>query len=254
MALRVRYKVVQLLLAAGKVLWCALSREAAVPGRGDPCLFDSIRSGLGSWCMWAAACDYHWNLKGSSVIAVSPLGRTGCWGMAWLAGKVGGACQEVYQIFVYYYCSTLWIRLAYDLSIYKRIQMYLPAERSLFQLKKCVCTEREKRLRELMTWWWLFVICITVTFKLRLNLLCVQCCTKADCKSGFPRELNGEQIKDRRKMTFPRSEKEREELPCLGLCSYSMAEFRCEFKYISATPFTQIDVASWFLSSIALTA
>lgn len=26
----------------------------------------------------------------------------------------------------------------------KRVQIYLPAERNLFQLRKCVCTEREK--------------------------------------------------------------------------------------------------------------
>lgn len=34
--------------------------------------------------------------------------------------------------------------LEHDLSIYKGVQMYLPAEKNLFQLRKCVCTEREK--------------------------------------------------------------------------------------------------------------
>lgn len=34
--------------------------------------------------------------------------------------------------------------LAHNLSTYKRVQFYLPAERNLFQLRMCVCTEREK--------------------------------------------------------------------------------------------------------------
>lgn len=58
----------------------------------------------------------------------------------------------------------------------------------------------------------------------------------------------------RRKMSFPGSEKQRKELPCLGLCSQSMAELGCEPRYISMTLFTQIDVASRFLSSLTLTA
>lgn len=43
----------------------------------------------------------------------------------------------------------------------------------------------------------MFIICLTVVFKLRLDLLCVQCYTKADCTSGFPKELNGEQIEEK---------------------------------------------------------